>query len=108
VTDEGRELPPDPDDQNDDRANWARCAVRAFASQTGQLKRPDGGRIDRGTEERLNNQLAEAGQVEDMDEAVGDLLCDLMHLTDREGLDFTLLLERAIGNYAAETEEVGG
>jgi hypothetical protein len=93
-------LPPDPDDQNEQRAEWARWAVRAFAAQTGQLKRPDGGRAQGA---RIADQLTLAGEVEDLDEAVGDLLCDLMHLADREGLDFTLLVERAMGNYAEET-----
>jgi hypothetical protein len=96
-------LPPDPDDQNDQRAEWARWAVRAFASQTGQLTRPGGGRISQAQEDLIADQLARAGKVEDLDEAVGDLLCDLMHLADREGLDFTLLVERAMGNYAEET-----
>lgn len=97
--------PPDPDNLNDQRAAWARCAVQAFAAQTGQLKGPGGRPIPRPEAERLTDQLTRAGEVEDLEEAVGDLLCDLLHLADREGLDVELLIERAIGNHAQETAE---
>ena len=74
----GTKLPPDPEGMNDNRAKWARSAVRRFQRQTG---------TDRGT-------------------AVSDLLCDLMHFCDREGFDFRAELETATMHYKAETSEV--
>jgi hypothetical protein len=71
-----RRLPPDPDGRNDSRAAWAGYALAAFVSQTGT----------------------------DAGDAVTDLLCDLMHLADREGTDFAADLERARMHYAAETQ----
>jgi Zn ribbon nucleic-acid-binding protein len=70
-----RTLPPDPEGMNDFRADWAEYALAAFVSQTGA----------------------------DYADAVTDLLCDLMHLADREGTDFAADLERARMHYAAET-----
>jgi hypothetical protein len=67
-------LPPDPDDQNDDRASWAAVALRQFQCATGA----------------------------DYEDALGDLLCDLMHWSDRNNFDFELALERARGHYEAE------
>lgn len=37
-----------------------------------------------------------------LDTAIGDLLVDLMHLCDQEGLDFAEILERASGHHEAE------
>lgn len=71
------QLPPDPDGQNDNRATWADQAVRAFRYTTGT----------------------------DREDALSDLLCDLMHLCDRDAKlgDFESQLRRARGHYAAET-----
>lgn len=69
-------LPPDPDRQNDDRAEWARVAVRAFIGET----------------------------QTDKDDAVADLLADLMHLCDRDGYYFERELERAQRMYGEETK----
>jgi hypothetical protein len=68
-------LPPDIDGKNGDRAKWAYAALQAFRAQTGV----------------------------DYEDALGDLLGDLMHLADREPFDFEAALERARGHYAAET-----
>lgn len=38
----------------------------------------------------------------DKEEALSDLLADLMHLADEEGYDFDYELERARGHYEAE------
>lgn len=70
-------LPPDPDGINDRRAEWAGYALAAFMSQTGS----------------------------DRESAVTDLLCDLMHLADREGADFDSDLARARMHYSCETED---
>lgn len=74
-------MKPDPDDMNDDRAAWADEAIRTFQR---------------------------ASKCED-DEALPDLLADLMHWADRnpkaapDGFDDAL--RRAQGNYEAETTE---
>jgi hypothetical protein len=70
-----RELPPDPERMNDARAYWAGVALRAFRGETN----------------------CEA------DEAPGDLLADLMHWCDRNGMDFETLLDGARRNYREET-----
>lgn len=70
-----KELPPDPDGQNDDRADWADAALKAFQKKT---------------------------RTDDED-AVADLLTDLMHWCDRNNHDFGHELERARDNYSAET-----
>lgn len=68
-------LPPDPEDMNAMRAAWARVALRAFM---------------------------DVCRTDDED-ALGDLLCDLMHLADREALlDFEQALETARMHYEAE------
>ena len=41
----------------------------------------------------------------DWDDAVSDLIGDLMHFCDRESFDFTNELERARAQYEAETSE---
>ena len=70
-----RQLPPDPDNMNADRAEWAAAALRHFQCTTGT----------------------------DYEDAPGDLLCDLMHWCDRNNFDFELALDRARGHYEAET-----
>lgn len=70
-----REVPPDPDELNDDRAVWAEVALAAFATETGC----------------------------DQADALPDLLCDLLHWCDRTGVSFAAELERARLHYAAET-----
>lgn len=60
---------------NDSRAEWAGYALAAFISQTGT----------------------------DAEDAVTDLLCDLMHLADRTGRDFVADMDRARAHYDAET-----
>lgn len=67
------------DPTNDDRADWAQAALNEFARVT---------------------RMDTAG--EDTDTTMGDLLCDLMHLAQREGLDFTALVARAQCNYDEE------
>jgi hypothetical protein len=69
-----RKAPPDPEGMNDKRAAWAGAALATFITQTG-------------TDE----------------DAVGDLLVDLMHWCDRNNYDFGVALIRAQGHYEAET-----
>ena len=68
-------LPPDPDNMNDDRAEWAASALRQFQCVTGT----------------------------DYEDALRDLLGDLMHWCDRNDFDFELALNRARGHYEAQT-----
>lgn len=70
-----KQLPPDPERRNGDRAAWAATALKAFREATGT----------------------------DEEDSLGDLLTDLMHWSDREGFDFDIALERARGHYKAET-----
>ena len=72
-------LPPDPEGQNDNRALWAEAAVVAFEAQTGT----------------------------DREDALADLLCDLMHWCDRNGGNFKFALDRARRNYEEETQPEG-
>lgn len=68
-------LPPDPENMNDERARWAASALRAFRRATGA----------------------------DAEEALSDLLSDLMHWSDRNVFDFEAALDRARMHYEAET-----
>lgn len=69
--------PPDPEEMNDDRASWAGYALKTFQDVTGA----------------------------DGEDALSDLLCDLMHLCDRRPDlgNFDAMLERARANYKEET-----
>ncbi len=74
-------LPPDPEGMNDDRALWAAQALHAF-------------RVAIGT---------------DPEDALPDLLADLMHWCDRSGANFNDDLCRAYVHYEAETtSDTGG
>jgi hypothetical protein len=68
-------LPPDPENQNHDRAKWAESALLAFQNEIGT----------------------------DDEDALADLLCDLRHLADRKGWHFEAEMERAQAHYVAET-----
>jgi hypothetical protein len=70
-----RKLPPDPENMNRGRAQWAGAALRHFQCVTGA----------------------------DYEDALGDLLANLMHWCDRNNFDFELALFRARGHYQAET-----
>jgi hypothetical protein len=70
-----RNLPPDPEKMNARHAESARAALRHYRSVTGA----------------------------DCETALGDLLADLMHWSDRHNFDFALALSRAQGHYEAET-----
>ncbi len=70
-----RQLPPDPEQKNDQRAAWAGCAIAAFMEATGT----------------------------DAGDALPDLLADVMHWCDRQDCDFDVALERGRDHYEAET-----
>jgi hypothetical protein len=67
-------LPPDPDNMNDSRAQWAEAALSTFMRETG------------------------TGQ----EDALGDLLADLRHWCDRNNYDFEAALDRAQVHCEAE------
>lgn len=69
-------VPPDPDGMNNQRAMWAGAAIDTLMAET---------------------------NCSHGEEALGDLLCDLMHWADRNKLDFDDMLRRAQNNYEAET-----
>jgi hypothetical protein len=69
-------LPPDPDNQNDERAEWAEATIQAFVRITGT----------------------------DREDALADLLANLMHWCDRQGFDFDAELARGHGMYQEETQ----
>ncbi len=64
---------------NSDRAAWAEKALLAFCCQTGT----------------------------DYEDALGDLLCDLVHWADKNKFDFDAALNRARDNHAIEVLETG-
>lgn len=73
-------LPPDPEEMNDARAEWAGAAIDAFAVIT---------------------NMAFAG--EDDETILSDLLADLHHWCDRNGVNFATCCARAEHHYEAET-----
>lgn len=75
-----RTLPPDADNLNDDRARWARIAADVFARETGLTTDGDG-----------------------YETIIGDLICDLHHLADREGIVWKAVIDRQDFHYEAET-----
>ena len=68
-------LPPDPENMNSKRAQWAEAALSKFKSLTGT----------------------------DDDTALYDLLADIMHWCDRHAVTFNDELDRARAHYDAET-----
>lgn len=72
-----KELPPDPEGMNDDRARWADQAIKYFIGITGTEK----------------------------EDGLADLLCNLMHWADRNGLSFEAEFGRALKHYNHETSE---
>jgi hypothetical protein len=74
-------LPPDPDNQNEERADWANVAVAAFIGATNT----------------------------DDEDAIADLICDLGHLCDRHPELGTMgnAITWGLGNYMEETDHKG-
>lgn len=70
-------LPPDPEGMNDRRAAWADSALASFSADTGSGR----------------------------DEAIGDLICNLIHWCDRNNFDFDSVLVRARNYYIEETTD---
>ena len=70
-----KKLPPDPEKMNGDRVKWAAAALHDFRCATGT----------------------------DREDSLADLLCDLMHWSDRNNFNFEAELSRARMHYVAET-----
>jgi hypothetical protein len=70
-------LPPDPDGMNQQRAAWAAEALNVFRDEDGTAE-----------------------------DALCDLLCDLMHWCDRNGVQFGEQLQRGMGHYREETAKL--
>ncbi len=73
---QAKPLPPDPEERNDQRAYHANTALLQFQRLTGA----------------------------DTEDALSDLLADLLHWCDRNGQDFATELQRARTHYEVETE----
>jgi hypothetical protein len=69
---------------NEERARWANNALRVFVGTTFNGDNPD----------TMNR--------DDLECAIADLICDLLHLAEQKGLDAQRILER--GNAHFETE----
>lgn len=81
-----RFFPNGPD--NNDRASFAATALQAYFSET-----------------RFNAATYGDEGSSEMDEAFGDLLCDLRHLAERAGLDWAVLNNRGELTYLEEQAE---
>lgn len=69
---------------NEDRADWGRLAVLAFADVT-----------------KLQEELCS----DEREEVYVDLICDLMHDLDRQGIDPAEVLNKAIAHHDHETNK---
>jgi hypothetical protein len=79
---------------NDDRAGWAAAAVETFARQTKQLKAGD----------ELPPVDAE-GPNDWWEEVLGDLVCDMIHLTNKLGIEWGDVVIRGEGAYEEEVAQ---
>ncbi len=69
---------------NQDRARWARHALAVFTAETFSGDHPDTMHRD------------------DLECAIGDLICDLLHLARQKGFDPQAILEDANGHFETE------
>ncbi len=80
---------------------------REWKVQAGTQHPDEPGHLCEGTLRSYAEKAARAVNAymeEDYEQAIVDLLSDLMHLADREGEDFESLLETARGHYLAEID----
>lgn len=82
-------LPRDPDEMNDKRASAARRALLFFARDFGETD--DEGEISTFAQQNIS-----------------DLIADLAHLCDRQGIEILRCFSNARSNYSEETENSGG
>lgn len=79
-------MPPDPEQMNDRRSEWAAHALDTFSRDT--YHRP-------------------LGAGEDNETTASDLVADIRHWCDRNGVEWESVLRRAEGHYADETAAPG-
>lgn len=79
-----QQIPPDPEEMNDDRAEWTEQALETFRRAT-----------------------CPGSPEEPFEDLIPDLLADLAHYCDRNGLDFGHMLWGARAHYEDETEDAG-
>lgn len=72
---------------NADRALWAKNALAAFTASTFSGDHPD----------TMNR--------DDLECAISDLICDLMHYARQEGFDTGSILQQACGHFGCELPE---
>ena len=72
---------------NADRAQWAQDALAVFTARTFSGDHPDS--MDRG----------------DLECAIGDLICDLLHYALQQGFDTGILIRTACGHFGLELWE---
>lgn len=75
---------------NEDRAGFANVALDAYAGETRHNPR---------------EQHVDVLDKEHVEEVMGDLLCDLMHLAKLAGVDFDQVVESGRFNFEFEAEE---
>jgi len=77
------------DTTNAERSQWAKDALCVFTARTFSGDHPN--TMDR----------------DDLECAIADLICDLMHYARRQGFDTGLILQQACRNYESELLEEG-
>ena len=92
ATDEVRELPPDPEETNEQSATEAERVLFAFEETDGEA--PYGG---------INSEQLTALHEQNL----ADLLCNFGHWCDRNGVNMQEVIRRAKGHYDAETGNQG-
>jgi hypothetical protein len=75
---------------NAQRAEWARNALAVFTAETYSSDHPD------------------TMHPGDMESAIGDLICDLLHLAARKGMDAPAIHQHARGMFEQELAEDEG
>lgn len=80
---------------NADRADWAREALNVFA------KRTFGGE----SYDHMLKREEPGDEHTDSEDALNDLICNLLHLAQQRGLDVDRCLRVAKGNFAEEMAE---
>lgn len=73
---------------NQERARWARDALAVF------------------TEETFGGDHPDAMHRDDLECAIGDLICDLLHFADQMSFDPQTILERGNAHYKTEVSVI--
>ncbi len=87
----GRWLPPDPEQMNTKRAQWAGEVLEFFEVYG----------------ERSHHESTADEQRALMEQNLSDLIADFAHFCDRAGLEMRTVLRTAMGHYLEETDGAG-